>query len=127
MSDRVSTYSGPQEMASLIQTMTSELNAKVNEVSSGVVANPAAAMGTSAALLYQLNTQSNTQTLLQTTVGSASNSLDVVQSVLASINTVGQTASNAAQTVQSAGAITDETSQTVADAANSAIQSVLTQ
>jgi flagellar hook-associated protein 3 FlgL len=127
MTDRVSTYSGPQEMASLIQTMTAQLNGLVNEVSSGTVTDPAATMGTSAALLYQLNTQSNTQTLLQTTVAAASNSLDVVQSVLTSINTAGQTASSAALTVQAAGAITDTISETVASSASASLQSVLTQ
>jgi flagellar hook-associated protein 3 FlgL len=85
MSGRVSSYSGPMQMDSLIQTMTGQLKQLANEISSGQKANPAGAMGTSAALLYQLHAQSDQETVLQTSIGLASQRLDTVQTVMSSI------------------------------------------
>src|SRR5690348_15058408 len=103
MFGRISSYSNTMGMASLIQTMTGKLNRLVNEVASGQVANPASAMGTSASLLYQLHTQYDQQTQLQTSIGLISQRLDVVQSVMSNIGSAAQLVVNAAIQAQANG------------------------
>jgi flagellar hook-associated protein 3 FlgL len=129
MSGRISSYSGAMQMDSLIQTMTGRLNQLVNEVASGQVANPAGAMGTSAALLYQLHTESDQQTELQTSIGLVSQRLDVVQSVMSDIGTTAQTVSSAALATQAngVGTITDSATSGLAAQAQAAVQQVLGQ
>src|SRR5690349_5585055 len=129
MSGRISSYSGAMQMASLIQTMTGRLNQLVNEVASGQVANPAGAMGTSAALLYQLHAQSDQQTGLQTSIGLVSQRLDVAQSVMSNIGTTAQTITSAALSTQAngVGSITDSAASGLAAQAQAAMQQVLGQ
>src|ERR1700733_14570668 len=100
MSGRVSSYSGPMQMDSLIQAMTGRLNQLANEISSGQKTDPAGAMGSGASLLYQLHAQSDQATVLQTSVGLASQRLDTVQTVMTSIASIAQTVASAGQNAQ---------------------------
>jgi flagellar hook-associated protein 3 FlgL len=129
MSDRVSSYSGSLQIDSLIQSMTSRMNQLVNEVASGQVTNPAASMGTSAALLYQLHTQSDQQTVLQSSVGTAAQRLDTIQTVMSSIGSIAQSVSGDAATAQSNGAATmsNTSASFLAAQAQNAMQQVLGQ
>ncbi|OYV37574.1 MAG: hypothetical protein B7Z80_12450 [Rhodospirillales bacterium 20-64-7] len=129
MSGRISSYSGTMQMDSLIQTMTGKLNKLVNEAASGQVANPAGAMGTSAALLYQLHTQSDQQTGLQTSIGLVATRLDTAQTVMSSIGSLAQTVSTAALQTQSVGTGTlgAPAASTLAQQAQSAMQQILGQ
>lgn len=129
MSGRVSSYSGPMQMDSLIQTMTGQLNQLAGEISSGQKANPAGSMGTSAALLYQLHAQSDQETVLQTSIGLASQRLDTVQTVMSSIGSIAQSVSDAGLATQSdgVGTISDPSADTLAEQAQSAMQQILGQ
>src|ERR1700733_8408655 len=95
MSGRISSFAQPSEQAYLLQTMQSQLNNVAEEVSSGQVANPAAAMGNNAASLYQLQSEANQQSTLQTTATTAGNRLSAIQDALTSISTAAQSVSNA--------------------------------
>ncbi|PPQ27618.1 flagellin [Rhodopila globiformis] len=127
MSGRISSYSGFMQMDPLIQNMTGKLNQLVNEVASGQVANPAGAMGTSAALLYQLHFQSDQQTELQTSVGLVANKLDTVQSAMSNMASTAQTITNAALSTQSngIGTITASAASGLAAQAQAALQQVI--
>jgi flagellar hook-associated protein 3 FlgL len=85
------------QMDYVVQSMQTEMNQLVNEVSSGQKANPTQAMGTNAALLYQLQFQSDQQTALQTAVTTASQRMDTIQTALTSIGSEVQTVATAAQ------------------------------
>jgi flagellar hook-associated protein 3 FlgL len=129
MSGRISSYAGPMEMDSLIQTMTGKLNQLVAEVSSGKVANPAQTMGTSASLLYQLHAEFDQQTELQTSVGVASQRLDAVQSVLSGIGSIAQNVSNTGFETEANGTnnVSDSGATTLAEQAQGAMQQILGQ
>jgi flagellar hook-associated protein 3 FlgL len=129
MSGRVSSYSGPMQMDSLIQTMTGQLNQLTNEIASGQNANPAGSMGTSAALLYQLHAQSDQETELQTSIGMASQQLDTVQTVMTSLGSIAQTVSNAglATQINGVGTIATTSAVSLAQQAQSSMQQILGQ
>lgn len=97
MLGRISTFSNPMQLDYAVQSMQSELTTLVNEVSSGQKANPAQSMGSQAALLYQLQAQSDQQTALQTSVTVASQRMDTIQAALTSIAGETQTVATAAQ------------------------------
>jgi flagellar hook-associated protein 3 FlgL len=117
------------QMDYLIQGLTGHLNQLAAEVSSGVKTNPAASMGTSAALLYQLNTQSDQETVLQTTIATASSNLDAVQNVMTSISSIAQAASADGAAAQTTGTSTVSSSAVslLAGQAQNALQQVLGQ
>jgi flagellar hook-associated protein 3 FlgL len=129
MSGRVSSYSGPMQMDSLIQTMTGRLNQLANEVASNQKTNPAGSMGSGASLLYQLHTQSDQATALQTSIGMASQRLDTVQTVMSSIGSIAQTVANAGQDSQlnGVGNISAASTTSLAQQAQSAMQQILGQ
>jgi flagellar hook-associated protein 3 FlgL len=129
MSGRVSSYSGPMQMDSLIQTMTSRLNQIANEIASGQKTNPAGSLGTSASLLYQLHIQTDQATALQTSMGVASQRLDTVQTVLSSIASVTEAVSGAGHDAQlnGTGNISAGEATTLAQQAQSAIDQMLGQ
>lgn len=97
MSGRVSTFSGSMQMDYMIQSMQTQMNQLMGEVSSGQVADPAQTMGTNAALLYQLQTQSNQQTALETSVTTAGQQMDTIQTALTGVGDELQTVISAAQ------------------------------
>ena len=72
MLDRVSSFSGSILGGYQSNTMQTQLNQLVAEVSSGQKTNPAASLGAQAAVLYQLQSQSDEQTELQTSLTTAS-------------------------------------------------------
>jgi flagellar basal body rod protein FlgB len=91
MLDRIAMFAGSTERNYMIQSMQTQLNQLTNEISSGQKADPAASMGTSAALLYQLHLQADDQNVLQTSVTMASQRLDTIQTVLTRIGSTAQT------------------------------------
>jgi flagellar hook-associated protein 3 FlgL len=127
MSDRISSFAGSYALDYQLQSMQSQLSTVTGEIASGMQANPTAALGTNAALLYQLNAQENQETTLQTTITTASNTLDTAQTVLSSIASTAQTVSNAALLASTPGTDPDETYGVLAQQASSAISSVLGQ
>jgi flagellar hook-associated protein 3 FlgL len=127
MSDRISSFAGFAALNYQQQSMQSQLSMVTGEISSGLQANPTAALGTNAALLYQLTAQEQQETTLQTTITTASNTLDTAQTVLSSIASTAQTVSNAALLASTPGTDPDETYSVLAQQATSAISSVLGQ
>jgi flagellar hook-associated protein 3 FlgL len=129
MSDRVTSYSNSMQIDSFMQALQDRMTNLVGEVSSGQKADPAGAMGTSAALLYQLHTQSDQQTVLQTSIGLASQRMDTIQSVMTSIGSLAQGVSGDVSTAQinGVGTMTDAGAGTLAQEAQSAMQQVLSQ
>jgi flagellar hook-associated protein 3 FlgL len=122
MSDRISSFAQPLQQEYLLQAMQSQLNNVAGEVSSGQVTNPAAAMGNNAASLYQLQSEANQQSTLNTTATTAGNRLSAIQDALTSISTAAQTVSNASI----GGSTTDpNTYSTIADQAQSTMSQVL--
>ncbi len=101
MLDRVSSFAGSLVRGYQTNSMQSQLNQLVAELSSGQKTNPEASLGTSAALLYQLQSQSDQQTGLQTAITTGSQRLDTAQTALTSLASVVQTVSVAAQGVVS--------------------------
>jgi flagellar hook-associated protein 3 FlgL len=122
MLDRVSSFSGSILGGYQSNTMQTQLNQLTAEVSSGQKTNPAASLGAQAAVLYQLQSQSDEQTELQTSLTTASSRLDTVQTALTSLASVAQTMTTAAQ-----GTSTTSASglPAVGSQATSAIQQVL--
>jgi flagellar hook-associated protein 3 FlgL len=127
MSDRISSFAGSYAFDYQLQSMQSQLTTVTGEIASGLQANPTAALGTNAALLYQLNAQEDQEATLQTTINTASNRLDTAQTVLSSIASMAQTLSNAALLAGTPGTDPDETYSVLAQQATSAISSVLGQ
>jgi flagellar hook-associated protein 3 FlgL len=84
------------QLDSQIQSMQAQMTQLTGEISSGVVSNPSAVMGNSAALLYQLQQQNDQQTSLQTSAGLAGQRLDTVQDALTSIASTTQSVISAA-------------------------------
>ncbi|HUB48817.1 MAG TPA: flagellin [Acetobacteraceae bacterium] len=97
MIGRVSSFAGQMQLDYSVQSMQSQMNQLVGEVSSGEVANPAQSMGNDATLLYQLEMQSNEQTTLQTSTTNAGQQLDTIQTALSSIATATQSIVSQAQ------------------------------
>jgi flagellar hook-associated protein 3 FlgL len=120
--DRISSYGGAISLGYRINTMQSQLNQLVAEESSGQKTNPAASMGTSAALLYQLQSQSDQQTGLQTALTLSSQRLDTAQTALTSLASTVQTVALAAQGITAGG---DSGLSAVGSQATSTISQVL--
>ncbi len=99
MMDRISSFAGSIYLGYKTNSMQAQLNQLTAEVSSGQKTNPEASLGTSAALLYQLQSQSDQQTGLQTAITTGSQRLDTAQTALTSLASVVQTVSVAAQGV----------------------------
>jgi flagellar hook-associated protein 3 FlgL len=129
MSDRVTSYSNSMQIDSFIQAMQGRMTTLVGEVSSGQKADPVGSMGSSAALLYQLHTQSDQQNVLQTSIGLASQKMDTIQSVLTGIGSLTQAVSGDVSTAQinGLGTMTDAGAGTLAQQALSTMQQVLGQ
>ena len=94
MSDRVSSFGGSIQRGYQIDTMQSRLSLLTGEIASGQLANPAAAMGSNASILYQLQSQLSQQNELQTSITTASQNLDTAQTALTSIATAAQSANS---------------------------------
>jgi flagellar hook-associated protein 3 FlgL len=122
MSGRISTFAAPLQQEYLLQSMNSQLNTLTGEVSSGLKANPAGAMGNDASLLYSLQMQADQQNVLQTTTTSAGNRLDAIQTALTSMATAVQTIATA--TINSA-STTPEGQDALAAEATSTMSQVL--
>ena len=97
MLDRISSFAGSVQRGYQTNSMQSQLNQLVAELASGQKSNPEASLGTSAALLYQLQSQSDQQTGLQTAITTGSQRLDTAQTALTSLASVVQTMTTAAQ------------------------------
>jgi flagellar hook-associated protein 3 FlgL len=97
MMDRISSFAGSVLRGYQTNSMQSQLNQLVAELSSGQKANPEASLGTSAALLYQLQSQSDQQTGLQTAITTGAQRLDTTQTALTSLASVVQSVTLAAQ------------------------------
>ena len=102
MFDRVATFSDPALRQYMVGSMQSRLNQLVNEVSSGRKANPAADMGTSASLLYQMQMKSAQQSGLKTSITLASQRMETVQTALSSVASVALPIFNTVQSWTSA-------------------------
>jgi len=122
MSGRISTLAAPLQQEYLLQAMNAQLNTLTNEASSGQKANPAAAIGNDASLLYNLQAQMGQQTVLQTTATNTGNRLDAIQTALTSMASTVQTMATA--TINSASA-TPEGETAIATQASSAMSQVL--
>ncbi len=122
MSGRISTFAAPLQQEYLLQGMNSQLNTLTSEVSSGLRANPAGAMGNNAPLLYSLQLQADGENTLQTTTTTAGNRLDAIQTALTSMASTVQTIATA--TINSASA-TPEGETALATQASSAMSQVL--
>lgn len=97
MLDRIGSFAGSAQFNYQVGSMQTQMNQLVDEVSSGQLANPEASLGTSAALLYQLQSQSDQQTGLQTSITVASQRLDTAQTALTSLASTVQTITTASQ------------------------------
>ncbi|MBV9829033.1 MAG: hypothetical protein JO001_25715 [Alphaproteobacteria bacterium] len=122
MMDRISSFGASVQMGYQINSMQSQLNRLVGETSSGRKANPEASLGTAAALLYQLQSQSDQQSGLQTELTVASQRLDTAQTALTSLSSSVETMVNAANGI-SAG--DDVALSAVGSQATSAINQVM--
>jgi flagellar hook-associated protein 3 FlgL len=99
MLERISSYSGSVLRGYQTNSMQSQLSQLVAELSSGQKTNPEASLGTSAALLYQLQSQSDQQTGLQTAITTGAQRLDTAQTALSSLGSVVQRMTLATQGV----------------------------
>ncbi len=122
MSGRVSSFAEPMAQQYLLQSMQSQLNTLTSEVSSGMLANPAASMGADAASLYRLQADANEQNTLQTTTTAAGDRLSAIQDALTSMSTAVQSIATA--TINSASA-TPEGQTAIAQQATSTMSQVL--
>lgn len=96
MLDRISSFAGSFQRGFQINSLQSQLNQLVGEVSSGKKADPLASLGTGAALLYQLQSQSDQQEGIQTALTISSQRLDTAQTALSTLASTLQTAAVAA-------------------------------
>jgi len=122
MSGRISSLTPPLQQQYMLEAMQTQLNTLAAEVSSGQKANPAASMGNDAASLYQLQTEANQQSTLQTTATTAGNRLTAMQDALTSIATAAQSVSNATLSATTAN---DQSDSTIATQASSTLSQVL--
>jgi flagellar hook-associated protein 3 FlgL len=122
MLDRVSSFAGSVARGYQTNSMQSQLTQLVAEISSGQKTNPEASLGTSAALLYQLQSQSDQQTGLQTAITTGSQRLNTAQTALTSLASVVQTVSLAAQGVAT---VDDSALSAVGSQATSALSQAL--
>ncbi len=122
MLDRIGSFAGSSQFTYQVGSMQTQMNQLVAEVSSGQKANPEAALGTSAALLYQLQSQSDQQTALQSSITVASQRLDTAQTALTSLASTVQTITTASQGI---GAGDSAGIAPLASQATSTIQQVL--
>jgi len=95
--DRVASFGGSLQRSYQIGTMQSQLTQFLQEMSTGQKTNPEASLGTSAAVLYQLQNQSDMETTLQTSITTASDRLDTAQTALSSLADTTQTIVTATQ------------------------------
>jgi len=91
MIDRISTLGSMLQTRYQIQSMQTQMNQIATEIASGRKTDPLGPLGANAALLYQLHTQSDQQTTLQTTVTNALQQLEVTQTAMSSIASTAQT------------------------------------
>jgi flagellar hook-associated protein 3 FlgL len=99
MFNRVGTFANSGQLGFTVGSLQTQLNQAVQEIGSGQKANPEASMGAGAAVLYQLQSQSDWQSALQSSVTTASQNLTTAQTALTSVATGVQTVLNAAQSI----------------------------
>ncbi len=122
MLNLVGSFAGSGQFSYQVGSMQNQINQLVAEISSGQKTNPEASLGTNAALLYQLQSQSDQQTGLHTSITTASQSLDTAQTALTSLASTVQTITTAAQGI---GAGDSSGIGPIASQANSTIQQVM--
>jgi flagellar hook-associated protein 3 FlgL len=90
-----------------IQSMDAQMNQLTNEVSSGIKTDIAGSAGTNASLVYALEYLNDQQTALKTTITTAGQRLDTMQTAMSNISSITTTLSaaslNQAATVTSSG------------------------
>jgi flagellar hook-associated protein 3 FlgL len=97
MLNRVGTFANSGQMGFTVGSLQTQLNQAVQEIGSGQKANPEASMGAGAAVLYQLQSQSDWQSALQSSVTTAGQNLSTAQTALTSVASGVQTVLTAAQ------------------------------
>jgi flagellar hook-associated protein 3 FlgL len=122
MSGHISSIALPLQQEYLLNSLQSQLATLTGEVSSGQKANPAASMGNDAASLYQLQSEANQQTTLQTTATTAGNRLTAAQNALTGIATALQSMITGATDVSST---QPDAENTIATQATSTMSQVL--
>ncbi len=122
MISATSSYARSLLLQQTTQYLQNQLGTLTDEVSSGTLASPARALGSGAALIYQLQYQSDEQTGLQTSMTTAGNTLDTVQTALSGIASV---ASSVETSSLSANVQTDTGYAALASEAQGATQQVL--
>jgi len=122
MTGGISTFAGPMAEDYLIQSLESQMNSLTTEVSSGTLANPAAAMGANAPFLYRLQSDATQQQALQSSTTTAGNQLSAIQDALTSMATAVQNISTAAI---SSAATTPEGQTALGEQATSTMSQVL--
>jgi len=118
MFDRVSSFGRSYQLSYQTNAMQTQLNQLTGELSSGQKANPEASLGTQAALLYQLQSQSDQDSGLQTELTVSSQRLDTTQTALTSLASSLQTVATAAQGITAGdasglGAVGSQASSTI--------------
>ncbi len=85
MLDRIATSAVSLQRESQMQRMQTQLNKLTYENASGLIENPAGALGTGASALYQLHIDSDQQAVLQTSITSAGQRINSMQTALSSM------------------------------------------
>ncbi|CAH2605522.1 Flagellin (modular protein) (plasmid) [Rhodovastum atsumiense] len=88
MLDRIATAAASLTRQNQLTRMQREMNRLTNEISSGAIENPASQLGSGASVLYRLHIDQDLQTALNTSITSAGQRLDTMQTALSSMTDI---------------------------------------